>query len=277
MLLPCMERKVELELVCRRDADIGSFLKSEGFSGRLLSHIKADAPYRLTDRIYAGDILPVRLPDESNGAEPCGSVPVIYEDEHYILADKPPCMPVHRTCGHERDTLENVFGGKPFGFHVINRLDMDTTGLCLIAKHAYAVTECDKEYTALCGGIVRGEHLRIDAPLLWDGRMKCDPCGKRAVTDVYPVGYGDSCTLVRCRLETGRRHQIRAHMAHIGHPLLGDALYGGDMSAAKRQALHCSYVRFVHRITGETMEFTSDLHHDMMTIVKIDNIKPCNL
>ena len=235
-----------------------------------MTYIKANASYKLTDTITAGTVLDIPLPVEHNDAPQYGKVPIVYEDDFYIVADKPAGMPVHRTFGHMDDSLENVFGGRPHGFHVTGRLDMDTTGLCLIAKHACAVVPCDKVYTAICTGHIAD--TVIDVPLTFDGRMRADPCGKRAVTHVRVTGRGDTCTLIRCRLETGRRHQIRAHMSHIGHPLAGDILYGGESSLIDRQALHCSSLSFVHRITGERIALESELPDDMQFVVKIDNI-----
>ncbi|MBQ3919442.1 MAG: RluA family pseudouridine synthase [Oscillospiraceae bacterium] len=262
-------------LTADRAVSVSTFLKQRGFSSSLIKALKAcgGLPCRTDETLTAGQGIEVLLPDEVNDAPPTDvRVKIIYEDEDYIAADKPSSMPVHSVTLYNGDTLENVFSGD-HGFHVINRLDKDTTGICLIAKHSYAADiVCSKRYTAICCGKIE-EPVRIDLPIInGSGRMICSTMGRPSVTVVRPLMCGKDYTLVECTLLTGRRHQIRVHMAETGHPLAGDALYGGCAEHISRQALHCSYIGFEHKVTGERMSFTSPLPKDIADIIKIDNM-----
>ena len=206
-----------------------------------------------------------------------------------MVVNKPAGMPVHPSQGHYGNTLANGIAGYmeskgvDFVFRAVNRLDRDTSGLLLIAKHM--LSSCilsdqvkdhaiHREYTAIvCGKTdARGT---IDAPIARkDGstieRIVDPEHGETAVTHYETLSYNANTDLsyIRLLLETGRTHQIRVHMKHIGHPLPGDFLYNPDYRYINRQALHSAYLRFVHPITGETMEFTAPLPEDMETILR---------
>ena len=272
-----MRRRIQIPVL--RDADAGDILRQHGVSARMLSELKKlpdgilldYAPCRSIDRAVVGQTLTITFPHETNPAH-CSDrkVPVLYEDEDYIVYDKPPFMPVHRSAGHGNDTLENI-SPADCGFHVINRLDRDTSGICLVAKHSFAVTRADKVYTALCCGSI-DRPMRIDMPIAREEgllmRRTVSEDGQRAVTFVKPVMQAGGYTFVSVSLLTGRTHQIRVHMSAVGHPLAGDTMYGGDTSMP-RHALHCSELSFTHRVTGERIRITSGLPDDF---IKIDNI-----
>ncbi|MBQ5310577.1 MAG: RluA family pseudouridine synthase [Oscillospiraceae bacterium] len=272
-----------LEFRPDRDTTVGAYLRYMRFSARMLAAVKklpdgitADGiPCRCTDKVRKGQCIAVLLPDETNPAHTGGIyVPVLYEDEDYIVYDKPPYMPVHRSAGHHDDTLENI-SAADHGFHVINRLDRDTTGVCLVAKHRYAVTQAEKIYTAVCCGEIH-EPVHIDMPIARaEGsviKRTVSPGGACAVTDVVPLVSEGGYTLADMMLRTGRTHQIRVHLSAAGYPLAGDTMYGGD-SIIPRQALHCRSITFVHQITGETVTVTSALPEDMKSIIKIHNLE----
>ncbi|MBR1532613.1 MAG: RluA family pseudouridine synthase, partial [Eubacterium sp.] len=155
-------------------------------------------------------------------------------------------------------------------FRAVFRLDRDTSGLVLVAKHALAAAKLagniDKDYYALVSGRLENSGT-VDAPIARCGdsiiKRQVSGDGERAVTHYEVVKTVGDNTLVRCKLETGRTHQIRVHMAHIGHPLVGDSLYGGDCSVINRQALHCKDIYFTHPVSGEGMHITCDFPSDI--------------
>ncbi len=237
-----------------------------------------------------GDILTVHL-TEKQGSE--SIVPVhmdlniVFEDEHIMIINKPAGMPVHPSQGNYGNTLANGIAAymesqdREFVFRAVNRLDRDTSGLLVIAKHMlsscilsdqvkdhaihreYAAIVCGK--TEPCG--------TIDAPIARkDGstieRIVDSERGESAVTHYRTLAYNEKTDLsfVRLLLETGRTHQIRVHMKHIGHPLPGDFLYNPDYRHIERQALHSAYLRFTHPITGEKLEFHAPLPDDMAVL-----------
>ena len=192
-------------------------------------------------------------------------------------------MPVHPSQGHHENTLANALAyrfasrGEHFVFRAVNRLDRDTTGLLLIAKHKIsgaflsamtAKKEIRREYLAIVSGKPE-EYGTIDLPIARKDGSTIERCidmehGEHAVTHYRCLDYRDDldCSLVLLRLETRRTHQIRVHMKAIGHPLLGDFLYNPDYRFIGRQALHSYTVAFRHPITGEAMEFTAPMPED---------------
>ena len=217
-------------------------------------------------------ILPIPLP-----------LPIVYEDEDILVIDKPSNMPIHPSINNYDNTLANAVvyyyhsQNIPFTFRCINRLDKDTTGLTIIAKHMVASgilsdmvsrREIHREYLALVEGCISGKGT-VNAPIAREGdsvikRQVDFENGERAVTHYKVVSQiNDTATLVSLKLETGRTHQIRVHMCHLGHPLLGDDLYGGNLDDIPRQALHSHKLVFQHPITKEEMCFVSELPDDM--------------
>ena len=231
-----------------------------------------------------GDIIGVRLPEESNDF-PAEDIPldVIYEDDDLLIINKQPGIIVHPTKGHPEHTIANGLmkymadTKQNFKIRFANRIDMDTSGIIVVAKNANAQNALasqmrrgtvKKKYIALVEGIVAEDHFEIDLPI---GRP--DPIsiqrtvmyegGKDALTEVDVLERYEAHTLVEVTLHTGRTHQIRVHLSHIGHPIAGDALYGGSDELIGRQALHAHYIEFDHPFTHDRVNFEADLLLDM--------------
>ena len=246
------------------------------------------APLGKNYRLQGGEELSVEVPEP----EPARAVPqdipldVVYEDSDIIVVNKPAGMPVHPSLHNYRISLANALmyyyqqQGKPFIFRCTNRLDRDTSGLTVVAKHMVssgilsAMTtrrEIRREYLAPVRGHATPPSGTIDAPIgragtpLIERRIDFEH-GERAVTHYRVVKEKNGHSLVSLVLETGRTHQIRVHMKYLGFPLVGDYLYNPDMEYIQRQALHSHSLSFRHPITGEDLEFTADLPEDMLRI-----------
>ncbi|MDE6030324.1 MAG: RluA family pseudouridine synthase [Oscillospiraceae bacterium] len=258
-------------------------LRSRGFSRRMVTSLKQSGGLtrggevlRSVDRVRAWETIRVVMED-SGGAVPNSSirVAIAYEDEDIIIYDKPPFLAVHPSIRHYDDTLANAFAARfpDITFRPINRLDSDTSGLCVCAKNRLAaagLADMKKVYFAVvCGDIERGG--TVDLPIARESDsiikriVRAD--GKPAVTRFEPIERVNGRTLLKIRLETGRTHQIRVHMSHIGYPLCGDRLYGGDASIS-RQALHCGETEFIHPITGQTISVSAPLPEDIRALLK---------
>lgn len=259
------------------------FLKSRGISRRVLTALKRSGgltrgggTLRTVDAVHAGEVITLQLDggETSVAANPELSADIVYEDEDVVVFNKPPFMPVHPSQRHHDDTLANLFAARYPGlpFRPINRLDRNTSGLCVCAKNQFAAAalsgSISKVYYAITDGTPPGD--TVDAPI---GRLgdsvieRCvTPDGKPAVTHFRKIA-GERRALLRITLETGRTHQIRVHMAHIGFPLCGDDMYGGDCTAISRQALHCGEVEFTLPVSGERITISAPLPEDMAAIL----------
>lgn len=264
-------------------------------------------------KLAAGDTVTLDLPPPVP-AEPQAediALNIVYEDEHLIVVDKTAGLVVHPASGHESGTLVNaliahcgeslsgVGGVKKPG--IVHRIDKDTTGLLVVAKtdaahHRLSALFADhgrtlsltREYLAFVWGVPDRAQGTIETYLgrhsIQREKMAVVPeaRGREAITHWEKVADYGVASLVRCRLETGRTHQIRVHMAHLGHPLIGDAAYGAGFKTkiAKlpekareaveklgRQALHAATLGFEHPITGEEMMFTSELPEDLAALM----------
>lgn len=280
---------------------IQTFLEKRGYSHPVLVHLKktTDGIKRngrwdyLRTTLAAGDTLHITLHEDSSSDIVPMQLPlsICYEDDDILVVNKPAGMPVHPSRGNETPSLANAVCvyykalGTPYTFRCVNRLDKDTSGLVILAKHMLsaailnsAITRRDirREYLALVYGHPDASGT-IDAPIR---RASCDgilrevhPAGQRAVTHYQVLLTTGDYTLISLHLETGRTHQIRVHMTHIGHPLLGDSLYGTSddtvnrCTQIKRQALHSYRFQFTHPITGESMDFTAPLPVDMAALL----------
>ena len=234
----------------------------------------------------AGQVLSVRLsdPQRNSGIVPApGPLDIVYEDEDLIVLNKAAGVSVHPGPGHFDDTLGNFLvyyyesSGQEADFHPVHRLDRGTSGLIVAAKHPHAQEVLKKQlhtehfrrvYLAVCEGILEDWTGVIDAPLgpkpgsLMEQMVR--PDGKPARTRYGVLRRWGDRSLVELELETGRTHQIRVHMAHIGHPLTGDFLYGTeDKALIGRPALHSGYLSFLHPITKEKLQFSTPLPEDM--------------
>lgn len=271
------------------------FLKSHcGLSTRMITRLKREKDgimmngkiLRTVDRVEAGAEILIHLPQEENSfLEPVkGELDIRFEDSHLLVVNKPPYMPVHPVKQHRTDTLANRVAwfaaqkGEPFIFRAHNRLDRNTSGLVLLAKDKFTVNalkgQVHKVYFALVHGKMQGSGT-VSAPIgLHDDSQIVRHVvseGSPAVTH-YEVLYSTKeISMLRLVLETGKTHQIRCHMRHLGHPLLGDDLYGGSLEQISRQALHCGEMTFSHPVTGETVTVQAPIPEDMQTI--IDKIK----
>lgn len=269
-----------------------SFLKEMHYSASTITHLKRTTDGMQVNGIWttvrhvlkAGDTVTILLVEDSASDN---IVPVklplhiIYEDEDLMVINKPSDMPIHPSQGNYDNTLANAVAyyymeqNRPFTYRCINRLDRDTTGLLILAKHMHSASilsdmvskrEIHREYLAIATGDVPDEG-RIEAPIrrvngsTIERQVHTD--GEYACTNYRKLAYDDGYSLVLLKLETGRTHQIRVHMKHIGHPLPGDFLYNPDYRKIKRQALHSYRLSFVHPITGEELCFTAPLPDDM--------------
>jgi len=227
-------------------------------------------------------------------------LPIVYEDEHLLVVDKPAGLVVHPAAGNRDGTLVNALlhhcGGSLSGIGgvarpgIVHRIDKDTSGLLVVAKHdkaheglarQFADHSIDRRYLAIVSGVPRLEGDVVDAPLARSphNRKKIaivrEGRGKRAVTHWRRLKVLKDAALVECTLETGRTHQVRVHMASIGHPLLGDPVYGRGKSVHrdllnqldfKRQALHAAHLGFIHPVTKGRLSFDSALPSDMQEL-----------
>ena len=275
------------------------FLRRRGFSHRNLTDLRKYPEGVTADGhlLHMKDILKegmqIRIEIIENESSP-NVVPVdlpldiLYEDEDIIVLNKPAGMPLHPSRGNYLNSMANALAyyymkqEKPFIFRCPNRLDRDTSGVTVVAKHMVsgnmlatmvANREVTREYLAIVKGQLTPAEGTIDAPLSReDGptiRRFVDPeHGERAVTHYKTVCNKNGHTLVSLKLETGRTHQIRVHMKHIGYPLIGDYLYNPDMTLIGRQALHSAHMSFAHPITGEPLSFYAPLPRDMERVLQ---------
>ena len=238
-------------------------------------------PAAKSARLSGGETVTVDVPQPRETALPPQDIPldVVYEDDDVIVVNKPSGLVVHPAPGHPDGTLVNALlyhcgdslsgigGEKRPG--IVHRIDRDTSGLIIAAKNDAAHLalsaqlkdhSLSRTYECLVTGNMKQDSGTVDAPI---GRSSADrkkmavvPTGRRAVTHWEVVARYPGVTHLRCRLETGRTHQIRVHMAYIGHPILGDTVYGAKkpVPGLTGQCLHATGLRFVHPRTGEPVE-----------------------
>ncbi|WP_337378930.1 RluA family pseudouridine synthase [Mitsuokella jalaludinii] len=266
-----------------------------GLSAKLWKHIKWNGTILVNGkpcrdaslRVKAGDELTMLWQEASPVVPVDLPLDVLYEDEAFLIVNKPAAMIVHPTHREARDTLVHAVAGyfrrrgEAAGIHPLYRLDRDTTGIVVLAKSAriqHAMTQhygqIYREYLALVTGhLDRGKGC-IDMPIGRDTskanhwRVRAD--GKRALTEYEVRASWSAYSLLKLHLLTGRTHQIRVHLAALGHPLLGDAAYGGPRDAIARQALHAWRVRFRHPLTGKAIQVQAPVSQDIRRLIGPD-------
>ena len=232
---------------------------------------------RTIDPVFAGQQVIVNLPDEaSEYITPVdGPIDVVYEDRYLMIVDKPPYLPVQPVKQYQTDTIANYVAaysqkrGERYVFRALNRLDRNTSGLVMIAKDRFTVNKLKnkvhKTYYALVHGEVKeGGTVRDPIGLLENSKIVRHVLdeGTPAITHYEVINSKKEISMIKLWLETGKTHQIRCHMAYLGHPLLGDDLYGGTRELIQRHALHCENMVFKHPVTDERIEVSAEPPED---------------
>ncbi len=258
--------------------------------GRVLVNCK---PGRNSTRLQLSDAVQVNVPEPEPlaiGAEKL-DVPIVYQDSDIVVVNKPQGMVTHPAQGNQSGTLVNALlyqVGDLSGINgvmrpgIVHRLDKDTTGLLVVAKHDQAHSQLaadmkarriKREYQALVHGGFAAERGTVDAPLarhpVLRKQMAVVTGGRPAVTHWQVLERFGQFTLLHLRLETGRTHQIRVHLAHLGHPVVGDVVYGPKKSAftLPGQLLHAFRLSFQHPLTGEDLRFEAPLPAHFQTVL----------
>lgn len=299
-----MTRHIEYTIEeCSSGMDVKDYLKAHRFSAQIISNLKhvEDGILHNGHRAYVtevlkpGDTIAVNIHEDvsSEKIPPVRmELDILYEDEDLVIVNKPADMPVHPSLNNYENTLANGLAfyyeakNEKFVFRCMNRLDRNTTGAVLVAKNALSGAILsqmirdriiEKEYVAIVEGNIEKDFV-VDAPI---GRLEgssIERCvdelrGERAVTHARIIKCERDYTVVSCSLETGRTHQIRVHMAHIGHPLIGDGLYNPKYKDSEydpskhRQLLHCHRLRFEHPILNKEILVEAPFPNDMSQAV----------
>ena len=290
-----MKLKYEVNI----EQQIKQILKNEfHLSKRLITKLKQDN--RITKNgeavfvnIFAttGDIIEVDIDFE----EECENIvptymplDIIYQDDSYIVINKPPKIETHPTCANFENTLANglkyyyVQNNIKKKIRPVNRLDKETSGLIVFAKNEYIQEQLiqqmksnifKKEYIAIVEGIIEYKTGIINAPIKRKDGSILERCvaqdGDVAITDYEVIKTLKDKTIVKCKLKTGRTHQIRVHMEYIGHPIISDFLYGTRNNIIDRQALHSYKIQFIHPITKKKVVYELGIPEDMKKIINI--------
>ncbi|MBQ8923733.1 MAG: RluA family pseudouridine synthase [Lachnospiraceae bacterium] len=253
-------------------------------------------PVKANYKLKSDDIIDIDIPEPEIIEIVPKDIPIniVYEDKDLIVVDKPKGMVVHPAPGHYDDTLVNALMYHCKDLSTINgvmrpgivhRIDMDTSGLLVICKNdtahrimseKFKIHDINRIYTAICHNHFKESEGTIDKPIARHRtdrkKMAIDERGRRAVTHYKVIAsLKDNMSLIECKLETGRTHQIRVHMASINHSLLGDEIYGTKSKKfnLNGQTLHAGVLGFTHPITNEYMEFHSDLPDYFKNILKV--------
>lgn len=291
-----------LNYISDKDCKLEDFLKEKGYSSRICNLLKKQAglvtvnksPTFVVANIKKGDKIQVKIIEKPSKIAPfCYDVDIIFEDEDIAVINKGADIAVIATNAHYGKSLMNALAYKwgDFVFHPVNRLDKGTSGLMIVAKHqlSHCILSAEiAEDKSTQNKNVKREYLAIvhntpDNILSGEGEVVADigqpyedsmirgvvQCGGKYAKTFYKViASNEKASLVRLVLATGRTHQIRVHMSHIGHPLFGDDLYGGDKTLILRPALHSESISFCHPITKENMEFVAKLPDDMAQLLE---------
>ena len=296
------ETAERLDLLLADQPEIGSRSQAQKLIKEGAVTLNGEVTSKAKTKIAESDILEVEYKLEIKNLVPIArELDIRYEDDDLLVVNKPKDMVVHPSVGHSNDSLANyllahcqlsdINSDRP---GIVHRIDKDTSGLLVVAKNnmahedlsaQFAARTTKRLYTAICWGSPVGELGTVDKPIgRHRGNRKKQAVignGKRAITHWRVLERFTALTVIECRLETGRTHQIRVHMAEIGHSLLGDPLYGKfrdyskkvgqelhmEMKAFKGQALHAGLLGFIHPVTKEEMEFQVDLPSEMTELI----------
>lgn len=269
-------------------------------SGRMLQRLTRSkgiqlnrkAPF-LKRQVKVGDRIAVRIADQTGPKQELSvrqevdkpSVPILYEDDLFVIVDKPSGMPVHPTNPTQTGTLtqqlEEYFLAGRSTPHAVHRLDKETSGTVLIAKSSYAhqladkilrANQIDREYIAIVSGQVTQQVGTLNQPIARDPnhatKRRVHQKGEPATTHFQVIATSDDYSLVKVVLETGRTHQIRVHLQAFGHPLVGDTLYGGKKAGIHRVALHANRLTFSHPVTNEQVDIHAPIPADIASFIQ---------
>ncbi len=247
--------------------------------------LRNGVPAKKNEKLKAGDAVMVLVPEPQELEVLPQNLPleIVYEDAELMVVNKPKGMVVHPAPGHPDGTLVNALlyhcAGRLSAINgvirpgIVHRIDRDTSGLLIVAKtdrahlglaEQIAVHSFEREYEAVICGRLKEPEGTVHAPIGRDPRDRQRMCvternSKDAVTHYAEIAQFERHTHIRCRLETGRTHQIRVHMKYIGHPIYGDPVYGKPEKGIEGQCLHARKIGFVHPVTGEWLSFDSPL------------------
>ena len=281
------EKYESIHQLLKQELKISSRLLQKLISNKYISLNGAITDTR--NPVSIGDIITVNLDfeEESENIVPTKmQLDIIFEDEAFLVLNKPSDIAVHPSILHYQDSLSNgvKYYFEEIGLHKkirpVNRLDLHTSGLIVFAKNEY-VQEClimqmrenlfKKEYIAIVSGQLENQKDSIHLPIARKPNSIIERCvssdGQEAITDYEVLQAFDNYSVVKCLLKTGRTHQIRVHMSAIGHPLLGDTLYSTPSDLISRQALHSYKISFIHPITHQNIILQADLPEDMKKIL----------
>lgn len=292
-----MNRKIEL-LVTANENGIKTeyFLRRHGIADKLIRKLKTyDDGITLNGeviftnhKLVADDKVVLHFHDEAGSEGIVATkmdIDVVFEDEDLLVVNKAAGLAVHPSKGNFDKTLANgvmyyyASKGFEFTFRAVNRLDRDTTGLLIIAKNPYSAAklsemmkkrEIHRTYLAIVeGDLPESGTINLAIGRVGDSVLRqVDENGEAAVTHFEKVEHKNGLTLVKLQLETGRTHQIRVHMKHLGNPLVGDFLYNPKCNLMNRQGLHSYKLTLRHPVTGENLEFVADVPEDMKNCFK---------
>ena len=288
------------------DKQIKDIIKNEfKISTRLFTKLKRLQKIYLNKEIAyvnnkanVGDIITIDFDyDEDDDTVPEeGRIEILYEDDYYLAVNKPANIVVHPCSYHPNNTLANFvkyYLKNNKKIRPVNRLDNGTSGICLFAKNELAQElfignkkEIKKEYLAIIEGVLDEKKDTINLPISRKEKSIIERCvdeenGQTAIThyEVLKEGILDSqkVSLLKINIETGRTHQIRVHMSYIGHPILGDTLYGKKSTLIARQALHAFRLSFIHPVTNKKIYIEAPLENDILMLTNMLNYKIISL
>ena len=284
-----VKNKISINDILAKKYNISSRLKN-----KLIHHQLVLVNGKFIDTrtiLIPGDIVTILLDydeDNSNIYPTKMNLDIVYEDDFFLVINKPSGIPVHPSILHFKDSLSNgiKFYFDSIGLHkkirAVNRIDLGTSGLVLFAKNEY-IQEClikqmnnnlfKKTYLAIVEGSLLDKSGTISLPIARKENSiieRCiSPLGQKAITKYKVIKEFNNYSLVECFLETGRTHQIRIHMAHVGHPLLGDTLYNSNPGKLiNRQALHSYKMEFIHPTNYKKIRLKSPIPDDMLYLIE---------